>query len=275
MFTQACFHSLMSPLTTRLHFFLRKQMRAEKAAAEKRALRAESEAGKERAASAASAAAHAQQIEALSEERAKMVAEIDSLTATLTSVSSELATSKHNLKILDSQLPDLASRLERGAGTLFRVEGQLSLTQKRSSELERLLVGKTEEAEVLRNAAVLAEGRQRNLLVQLRATEKELAEANARATALSSTEKASEKTLEGLTKELEALGQANASASAEISTLRDELSRRPPIDVIKELDVENLMQRNMQAAAAMHQLLAWQNSHAPNPVRGTLEKEKV
>jgi len=250
-------------------------MRAEKAAAEKRALRAESEAGKERAASAASAAAHAQQIEALSEERAKMVAEIDSLTATLTSVSSELATSKHNLKILDSQLPDLASRLERGAGTLFRVEGQLSLTQKRSSELERLLVGKTEEAEVLRNAAVLAEGRQRNLLVQLRATEKELAEANARATALSSTEKASEKTLEGLTKELEALGQANASASAEISTLRDELSRRPPIDVIKELDVENLMQRNMQAAAAMHQLLAWQNSHAPNPVRGTLEKEKV
>lgn len=199
------------------------------------------------------------------------MATIDGLSASLGATQAELATCKHNLRVLDSQLPDLAARLERGAGTLVRVEGQLALTQKRGGELERLLVAKGEEAEVLRNAAVLAEGRQRALLTTLRATEKELADANSRATALTSAEREQEKSRAGLVSEAEALGQANAAAAAEIATLKDELSRRPPIDVIKELDVENLLQRNMQAAAAMHSLLAWQTQHAANPVGATLK----
>jgi chromosome segregation ATPase len=245
-------------------------MRGEKAAAERRALRAETDAGKERSSAAAAAATHAQQTEAWGEERERLVATIDSLSATLGATQAELGTCRHNLKVLDSQLPDLAARLERGAGALVRVEGQLALTQKRGGELERLLVAKGEEAEVLRNAAVLAEGRQRALLTTLRATEKELADANSRATALASAEREQEKSMAGLLSETESLGQTAAAAAAEIATLKDELSRRPPIDVIKELDVENLLQRNMQAAAAMHSLLAWQNQHAANPVGATL-----
>ena len=248
-------------------------MRGEKAAAERRAARGEGEAARERAASAAASAAARAQLEAAAEERAALVAAAEVAAAAASRTAAELATARANLRLLDDQLPDMANRLERGAGALARCETQLALTQARSGELERLLVAKGAEAEVLRGSAVAAEARQRSALSALRGVEKELAEANARAGALGSAEAEGARGAAALQAEVEALSQRAAVAASEVSSLRDELSRRPPIDIIKELDVENLMQRNMQAAAAMHQLLAWQSAHAAQPLSSALRAE--
>ena len=246
-------------------------MRAEKSVAEKRAAKAEAEAGRERAATSAAQAAAAAQLEAAADERGRLVAAHEALAASASRTEAELSTARANLRLLDDQLPDMANRLERGAGALARCETQLALTAARSAELERLLVAKSSEAEVLRGSAVAAEGRQRAALGALRGVEAELAGANARVATLSTAEAESARGLAALQSEVEALSQGAALAAGEVSSLRDELSRRPPIDIIKELDVENLMQRNMQAAAAMHQLLAWQAAHASQPLSSAMK----
>ncbi len=133
-----------------------------------------------------------------------------------------------------------------------------------------MLTFKAEEAEALRGAAVVAEERQAAALVSLRGCEDALAAANARNTAYETSERELSKAVSALTDEVELTGQSKAVAEAEIATLRDELSRRPPIDVIRELDVVNLLQRNTQAAAAMGQLLAWQQSHEARPLAAGL-----
>jgi chromosome segregation protein len=246
-------------------------MRAEKSAAEKRALKGETEAARERAASAATAAAAAAQLEAAVDERAALTAAAEALSALNARQATELATAAGHLRLLDDQLPDMANRLERGAGALARCETQLGLTQARSGELERLLVAKGSEAEALRGSAVAAEGRQRAALTAVRGLEKELAEANARIGTLRSAEAEAARACAALQGELEALSQTAAVQCSEVSALKDELGRRPPIDIIKELDVENLMQRNMQAAAAMHQLLAWQQQHSSQPLASAMK----
>jgi hypothetical protein len=245
-------------------------MRAEKSVSDKRAMRAEAEAARERAASAAAQAVAAAQLEAAAEERGRLAGAGEEAAAAIARLSTELATARSNLRLLDDQLPDMANRLERGAGALARCETQLGLTAARSGELERLLVAKGAEAEVLRASAVAAEARQRSALGTLRGVERELAEANARCGALGSAEAEGARVVAALQGEVEALSQSAAVACSEVSSLKDELSRRPPIDIIKELDVENLMQRNMQAAAAMHQLLAWQSAHASQPLSSAM-----
>jgi chromosome segregation ATPase len=245
-------------------------MRAEKAASDKRALAAESEAARERAAAAATAATAAAQLAGAAEERARITGELEAAGAAVERLSTELGLARGNLRLLDDQLPDLANRLERGAGALSRCETQLALTAARSGELERQLVAKSAEAEVLRGSAIAAEGRQRSALGALRGVEKELAEAHALIGTLRSSEEDGERGAQALQAELAAVSAASAAQCAELSSLRDELSRRPPIDIIRELDVENLMQRNMQAASAMHQLLAWQQQHASQPVSSGL-----
>lgn len=99
--------------------------------------------------------------------------------------------------------------------------------------LQRLLTSKNEEAEALRGAAVFAEERQAAALVSLRGCEDALAAANARNAAYETSERELQKAVEALTVETETGGQEKAICEAEIATLRDELGRRPPIDVIR------------------------------------------
>jgi hypothetical protein len=67
----------------------------------------------------------------------------------------------------------------------------------------------------------------------------------------------------GLERLDEAVGQAAATAQREAATLRDELARRPPIDIIKELDVENQMehlvrQETLQALLLVREIMVVQ-----------------
>jgi chromosome segregation ATPase len=79
---------------------------------------------------------------------------------------------------------------------------------------------------------------------------------------------ASEHSLEQDASRIASLERSNAierdnriAAEAEVTRLRDELSRRPPLDVLRSLDIDSLMQRNLQAAAAMQSLLQFVNPH--------------
>lgn len=50
---------------------------------------------------------------------------------------------------------------------------------------------------------------------------------------------------------------ARAALETEVAGLRSELSRRPPLDTLAQLEIDTLLQRNMEAAAAMQALLAY------------------
>jgi chromosome segregation ATPase len=243
-------------------------MRVDKALAEKRALRAEAESAKCLAMAETASVKQVEQLEAAASEREELIKKIDALSFALSQSESGRASAEHTMRILSEQIPALSTRFETSAGALAKTEAQVSLLVARGAELERLLTSKAAEAEALRGAAIAAEERQASALISLRGCEDSLANAHARCQALETTEREQTRTTEVLKRELETAGQARAISEAELTSLRDELSRRPPIDVIKELDVENLLQRNMQAAAAMGQLLAWQSSHVPKPVAG-------
>jgi hypothetical protein len=106
-----------------------------------------------------------------------------------------------------------------------------------------LLTEKDAEAQALRAATVNAEERQAAALVSLRGCEDALAAANARNTAYETSERELQKAVNALTIEVETSGQAKAVGEAEIATLRDELSRRPPIDVIRAWPSLHSLQR--------------------------------
>ncbi len=205
-------------------------------------------------------------LEAAAEERRKLSAALEAVRAELGSTQAALSASAANLRLLDDQLPATATRLEMVSGSLTKTEATLAATQQRAGELERLLGAKSAEADALRGAAVLAEERQRAALEGMRRTERALAEANARVGSQGNELRMLGATAAGAAAEVERLGQEKAVCVAEIATLKDELARRPPIDVIQELDVENLLQRNVQAASAMQRLLAWKAAHAPQPL---------
>ena len=243
------------------------QMRVEKTNAEKRALRAEAEAAKTLACAELAAAKQVEQLEAAAAEREPLVTRIADLGFALGQSESGRATAEHTARILAEQIPSLSTRYQTTAGALGKAEAQVGLLVARGTELEVLLTAKAGEAEALRSATFAAEERQATALNALRGCEDSLANSHARCTALDTSDREQARTIAALKTELESAGQSSAVTEAEITTLRDELSRRPPIDVIKELDVENLLQRNMQAAAAMGQLLAWQSNHQPRPTK--------
>ena len=237
-------------------------MRAEKANAEKRALRAEREAEKSLAMAETAAAKHVEQLEAASNEREPLITQIAEITYALCQSEAGRASAEHTMRILSEQIPALSTRYETTVGALGKAESQVSMLIARGSELEVMLTSKAAEAEALRGAAFAAEERQSRALNALRGCEDSLANSHARCQALDTTDREQARSIALLKTEVESAGQTIAVNEAEVTVLRDELSRRPPIDVIKELDVENLLQRNVQAAAAMTQLLAWQSSQA-------------
>ena len=157
---------------------------------------------------------------------------------------------------------------------------------RRAGELQSALTDKSFEADTLREAAVSAQHKERESSARAKHLEEEMAQcvrflvrcaparppksypltsdltrnrSHARIKALEHTEQSQEARILALTSDVEALSQQVAAAEREILPLRDELARRPPIDILRTLDVQNLLQRNSQAAQAMQGLLEWQS----------------
>jgi chromosome segregation ATPase len=174
----------------------------------------------------------------------------------------EVANRDAHLAELDVGFSDLQRRIDAAQSATSKAVQHREHAMRKVAELQDLLTSKTAEADSLRSEAVTSQRKEAETRARGKALEGELAQWHARANALEGTTTLQQKSVVSLTADIEATSQQLATAEQEITTLRDELARRPPIDVIRQLDVDNLMQRNMQAAAAMQQLLAWQEAHA-------------
>lgn len=190
-------------------------------------------------------------------------------------------TARLNLIIADkdavlAELHALVERLQRSSEVAenerYAADCAREHASKKIERYQSSLTQQTKMAEDMRSLAHEAERKEQEATVRAKALEEELAEWHARAKSLEHSQKQQERSISQLNADLETVGQQLATSEREVTQLRDELARRPPIDVIKNLDVENLLQRNVQAAAAMHQLLAWQeqnasmmSSHGGNP----------
>jgi len=171
--------------------------------------------------------------------------------------------SGRDITLADSDLAidDLQRRLDASLGAAAKAVHHKESSIRRAGELQSALTEKTFEADSLREAAVSAQHKEREVSIRAKALEEEVAQSHARVKALEHTEKQQDSRILSLTADVEALSQQLAAAEREIVPLRDELARRPPIDILRTLDVQNLMQRNSQAAAAIQGLMEWQQKN--------------
>ena len=158
----------------------------------------------------------------------------------------------------DGAVGDLQRRLDSALSAAAKAVHHKEAAVKRGAELQAALQDKTFEADSLRETAVSAQHKERETGAKAKHLEEQMAQSHARVKALEHTEQAQEARIAALTADVESLGQQLAAAEREIVPLREELGRRPPIDILRTLDVQNLMQRNSQAAQAMQGLLEWQ-----------------
>lgn len=230
------------------------KLREDKDQLQKRMDKAEIDAAKARASEVAAT-------EVLQSARARsdaLQAKLDDAEIYVTQLRAQILARDTNLAELDGAVVDLQRRVDASQNACAKAVQHREHALRDVTRLQALLTEKTEEADTLRSEAVLAQRKEGEAKSRAKSLEEELAKWHARANTVEHAASVSEKSVRELTEAVEVLNQRLAEREVEISTLRDELGRRPPIDVIRALDVDNLMQRNMQAAVAMHQLLSWQ-----------------
>lgn len=245
-----CFHS-------RRFRLLCVQAQAQNAAAAARANAAEAAATQAAASEAAKvAAANAGRDAAAATARAA-TAQVASLELALSRAESDVEAT-HDMSLeLEQQLSDVQKRLDTAQSAAAKATQALNASQARAGELERALAAsqlavarESEAKDAAEVTAAEAEERAKQL-------EDALAGAHAHIGTLESQAAELESRYSEQGEELSAEREGRAVAEADVAALTEELKRRPPIDLIRQLDVTNLMQRNMQAAAAMQSLLEW------------------
>jgi len=227
-------------------------------AAQARADRAEGEAADAKV----TAVAAAQLREKALAKTRELQDELEAAGAIIEGLRTEVAAQAANLAECDDGIEELQYRAEAAHSAAAKAAHHKEVAVSRSGELQRALTAKTFEADSLREEAVSAQRKEREVSHRAKKLEEEMAQSHARVVALEHTESTQEGAIRQLTAEVEALTQQLAAAEREIAPLREELARRPPIDILRTLDVQNLLQRNAQAATAMQSLLEWQQQHA-------------
>lgn len=142
---------------------------------------------------------------------------------------------------LDRAAPELQKKADAAGATAAKAVAQKEAAIRRANELERLLADKAGEADELRAAAVAAEGRMTAAIARVKGLEDDAAAARARAAAVEHSDAALEAQVARLTAELSAAGQRAAATDAETAQLKDELAKRPPIDIIRQLGASPLL----------------------------------
>lgn len=236
------------------------QLRNEKAEAEKKAIQAEAEAEIAKAAQAEALAVADRALQALREQYSKLKVEHEKTLDRLTEGEREIVELKKENEAMDAKIAEMYLEYEESKEVASQAIEHKQAMEKYASDLNVVLTEKIAEADAMRLAASSAETKHIETEANLEALEVELVHAKAKISSLEATGAATTKSLEALTAEYEQLAQNKARADAVIIQLQEELSKRPPIDLIRDIDVESLLQRNLQAAAAMQQLLAWQTN---------------
>lgn len=176
---------------------------------------------------------------------------------------------------MQSQFNAVAVRAEAAEAATRASDHQLEAAQARAAALQRDLAAAQAEGGRMSGLAAGADAAASAAERRMRALEMELAKAHAHIGAVegSLTEvqvrgrvvmmgrialrsaTSLQTRAERIAEEVSVERNGRITAEAERDAALEELARRPPLDSIKELELESLLQRNMEAAAAVQLLL--------------------
>jgi len=146
-------------------------------------------------------------------------------------------------------------RAEQVESTVAVLKGERDAAMRRAAGLERDVMRAGSEGESLRTATAVARDAQTDAEDRFKQSAEHLALATGRLAALEHAAQQDAAHISALDAAVAAERDGRIAAESEVGRLREELARRPPLDILRQLDVESLMQRNLQAAAAMQSLL--------------------
>lgn len=156
---------------------------------------------------------------------------------------------------LASQVRESALRAEAAESALSIARAERDGASRRAAGMERELTRAQSGNEELRHAAEAAGEARAAAEDRLRVTADTLAATSARVEALEHASESASARMASLEAALAEERGGRVSAETEVARLRDELSRRPPLDVLRSLDIDALLHKNLQAAAALQSLL--------------------
>lgn len=229
----------------------RLQLRIARDTAEARAETAEGDAAMCRAAQAEAAAARDDALAAARQLRSRL--EVTELALQRAHADGE--TRSRAVDDLASQVRESALRAEAAESALSIARAERDGATRRAAGMERELTRAQSGNEELRHAAEAAGEARAAAEDRFRVTADTLAATSARVEALEHAAEASAARTASLEAALGDERGGRVSAETEVARLRDELSRRPPLDVLRSLDIDALLHKNLQAAAALQSLL--------------------
>lgn len=168
-----------------------------------------------------------------------------------------------------STLTAIVLRAERAESTVVSLASERDDALKRGATLERELTRSITTCDDLRTVTGNATQSLRDADARSRDLSERLSEATGCVAALQHAAEEEGARMVGLERACAAERDARIAAETEVARLSEELSKRPPLDALRALDIDSLLHRNLEAAAAMQSLLAFaaasQAMHASLP----------
>jgi chromosome segregation ATPase len=193
----------------------------------------------------------------------QLKSKIEMMEVTLQRAHADIEAKSNALDDLESQITKIVLRAETAESLCEVTRHEKEASSKRSSDLERTVTRQRSDIESLKTERAAADVEKTEAVTRSLELEEILARVTGRVSALEHNVQHDSERCQRMERSLADERDARISAETEVVRLREELQRRPPLDVLKQLDIDGLMQKNLQAAAAMQSLLNFAQSSQP------------
>ena len=240
------------------------QVRKERYAAKERATASEQAAILARAAAAEATAARDGALAQVQELRVR----VEELQRSNHALRAENEGAEASVRQLGERAQELATQLEAAAHTTALAVREKEAALARAGQLESELALRTSEANRLTYVATEAGTHATDCEIRMRQAQDALAQVKGTTGALQRAAAEASRRADAAETALEKERSARIALDAEVTLLREELSRRPPLDSLRQLEIDSLLQRNMEAAAALQSLLEYSRGPRSGPEYG-------
>jgi len=166
-------------------------------------------------------------------------------------------TRSHAVDEFGATVREVALRAEGAEAAASMARAERDAAVRRAASCEREAARAASAAQEVQRGVDAAETGRSAAEARAKETGAALADTAARLEACERAAEATAARAGALEAALSAEREGRVAAEAEVLRQRDELARRPPLDVLRSLDIDGLLSRNLQAAAAMQSLLAF------------------